>query len=230
MPYWERQAITDRTLATYAKHYDPSEVEVVLVDDGSPTEPFVDRGQYANLRVARLPEKREAKTPTLPLNIGANYASHDTILLTVPEVRHEHPVIGVLYDYLEPDTVVSAKVWCESLGKWLVHGDADPVERSGQPMLPKGAALPFCMMLTRGLFRRVGGMDEDYRDGQGYDDTDLAMRLASAGVRWVYPQATVTHSRDHKPTEWVGAGLMRNRDVFTSKWDKETRKRLGCSE
>jgi GT2 family glycosyltransferase len=77
-----------------------------------------------------------------------------------------------------------------------------------------------CLLVRRSAFCDAGGFDPIYHP-MYYEDTDLAMRWRSRGLRVVYqPRSVAVHKR------WASSGdrsgmidqLMRNRPVFLDRW------------
>jgi GT2 family glycosyltransferase len=85
--------------------------------------------------------------------------------------------------------------------------------------LPRGAHYHFMTMLHRSLWDAAGGIDEDYREGTGYDDPDFVLRLARAGAKFVLrDDLVVEHIRGGAHAKWTDDQFERNRKVFISKW------------
>lgn len=73
-------------------------------------------------------------------------------------------------------------------------------------------------MLHREFFDQVGGFDEQYRDGQGYEDNDFLWALHKHGARFAICDDLVT---DHLPcprSQWPAGGAARNKAIFERKW------------
>jgi GT2 family glycosyltransferase len=77
-----------------------------------------------------------------------------------------------------------------------------------------------CLLVRRSAFCDAGGFDPVYHPAY-YEDTDLAMRWRSTGLRVVYqPRSLAVHKR------WASSGdrsgmlsqLLRNRPIFVERW------------
>jgi GT2 family glycosyltransferase len=77
-----------------------------------------------------------------------------------------------------------------------------------------------CLLVRRSAFYDAGGFDPIYHPAY-YEDTDLAMRWRSMGMRVVYqPRSVAVHKR------WASSGdrsgmvpqLLRNRPIFVERW------------
>lgn len=215
MPYWNRQEATNKALEAYARHYSGLGVQVIVVDDGSPV-PFVSPvHEGLQIKVVRLPAKDVPKNPSLCFNEGVKAAKHDFIVLTNPEILHEKPVLGEMLRELSRHTkgYVLAAAWCPEEGRWHCKSDHKVPEN------PAGTGLHFCSMLTRELFESVGGFDEAYRDGAGYEDNDFINKLVDVGAKFVIrDDLVVVHPKTGAVTKWDPNGFIRNRALFDYKW------------
>ena len=213
MPYYSRQAVLRETLGTYRELYS-SDVEIIIVDDGSP-EPL---GTIDGAKVIRLPYKTVGLSPVIPINIGIEYAAHDLIAISLPEVRHQSPVLYSMREVCEEDTYVMSRCWCDGTSRWLSAPDVEPPEGQ-QHHKPVGVGFNFCVMFRRQLWSKIGGMSREYRNGSHFDDTDFAHKIKKSGaaLRWV--DDVVIHSRrDGARAPWVPGGWAVNHAIFASKW------------
>ena len=69
----------------------------------------------------------------------------------------------------------------------------DELETPFASILLLAGIIPSCSMIRREAFTAVGGWDEDF--GQGFEDTDLFLRLALHGPIHQIPQRLVRHRR-----------------------------------
>jgi glycosyltransferase involved in cell wall biosynthesis len=210
MPYYSRQEALDRSLRSLRVHYPALEFEIVICDDGSPVTVYA-----PGCWVVRLPRKGHALNPCVPMNRAVADARGDILVLTGPEIEHRAPVLGAMVADLGPNDYVIAACR-DTAGPWLcassVRGGED-----GRGAMPAGSGFHFCAMLHRALFERAGGFDEDYREGQAFDDNDWLFRLERAGARFrLRDDLVVWHHR--VPCAWPVGGHERNRRLFDAKW------------
>lgn len=221
MPYWNRLEATNTALAAMARAYPTMDMEVVIADDGSP-EPFVLDSEYPwPVRVIRLPEKSVAKNPCHPFNEAAKAAKGDVLVLTNPEILHDEPVLPRMLESLKAigsNGYVTAACWCPDENKWHCHSSLPTLEVHGIKH-PEGSGLHFCAMLHRSLWDAIGGFDPVYRDGAGYDDNDLVMKLGQHGAQFlIRDDLVVTHPKKGARTDWPDGAFQRNAGIFISKW------------
>lgn len=217
MAYYNRRERLEMGLASIGAAYDGLlGVEVVICDDGSSERLFVESDKF-EVHILHLPRSKPLN-PCVPINRAVRASNSDRIVLTSPEVVHKKPALLALLDMHEPDAYVAAPCYDRARG-WIAgkakHGDV-PV--------PEGAHLPFCAMLSRDLFERAGGYDEEYRNGQGFEDNDFLWRLRRAGATFKLSDVPVEHV--HQRQVW---NLPSNRGLFEKRWPQEIRCRFESS-
>jgi len=224
MPFWQRQGALDRTIISYIEHYRELELDLVVVDDGSPNRAELQPERLPrkwSARVLRLPAKTGPLNPCVPLNRGVEFARGDVIVITNPEVVHRTPVLEAMREQLEElgsSGYVLAAAWCPERGEWHCHSSCRSARDQGVPQ-PAGSGLHFCAMLRRELFDRAGGFDEDYRAGRAFEDNDWVMRLYVAGARFcLRDDLVVHHHKDGATTKWTPGQHARNRERYFEKW------------
>jgi len=221
LPYWNRAKAAHRALASLAKCYADLDVEVIVVDDGSP-EAFEPEGQYPwPLTVLRLPDKTVALNPCVPFNEGVGVARGDLIVISNVETIHEKPVLAQMRETLNelgPTGYVLAAAWCPERKEWHCHSSIAGNRASGERQA-EGSGLHFCAMLNRSLWDAVGGFDARYRNGAGYEDADFVNRLELAGAVFrIRDDLVVTHPRNGARANWPFGAHARNRDLFRKTW------------
>lgn len=183
MPYYERRESLRRTMEAFKEIYTgaPFDIEISVVDDGSIVEPLSWQWMTQWLlpfRFHSLPEHAEWLNPCVPLNAAVRQATHEIILLQHPEVTHRVDCITPMLDALETkDMTVLCPVKEERPDKgnrrWVLH-----------PSLPR--RYWFCQMMPKDLYWRVGGMDERFRPGVGFEDDALEIELNRIGAKWAW--------------------------------------------
>lgn len=201
-----------------AKHYMDLDLEIIVVDDGSP-KPFLKPTLLPlDIIVLRLPFKTQPKNPCTPFNFGVSRARGKYIALSNPEMLHNEPVLEQMLESIKDDMdYVTASAWCEETKKWHAHSTVNRHDESGG-ILPK-AQYHFMSMMTKVLWDKSGGFDEDYRNGSGYDDPDLVMRLSIAGANFIHrDDLVVEHPRKDAHAKFKREDYEINKALFYKKW------------
>jgi len=222
LPYWDRQQATARALDRLATLYAGLDLEVIVVDDGTPV-PFREPAVPLRVRTIRMAHKLEPKNPCAPFNFGVSAAEGDYIAISNPEILHRQPVLEHLLAEVRhggQKTYAIAACWAPETSRWHAHSSRTPLYADRTNILmPPGAQYHFLAVMSRALWELAGGFDEEYRDGAGYDDNDFLMRLASVGARFVMrDDLVVEHPRAGAHALWTAPMYTRNRELFLRKW------------
>jgi hypothetical protein len=220
LPYFNRPEATDAALLHHAKLYPDFDMEVVIVDDGSDEPYYAPPKMPWRVIVKRLPKKAAPKNPCMPFNIGVHLASGKHVALSNPEIIHRSSVLPEMVRSLESADYVSAACWCPDNNRWHAHSTRTPLMADKTPIeMPKGAQFHFLAVMERKTFKEIGGFDNEYRDGAGYDDNDLLMRLDQFGASFLQrDDLVVEHSRHGARAAWTPQMFARNREIFMRKW------------
>jgi hypothetical protein len=215
LPYWDRQQAANNAFELLAKHYQKTDLEIVVIDDGNVI-PFNVPDVPLNINVVTLPTKTGPKCPTTAWNAGVSAASGEIIVLSCIEILHEEPILEQMAAWVKdigPDAYVLASAYCPEEKKWHCHSSIEV------PTCPPGTGIAFCAALYKSLYIRAGGFDDEYRDGAGYEDRDFIWRLVKAGAKFVHrDELTVTHPKSGATTHWQSGGFERNSALYHRKW------------
>ena len=214
MPYWlprESHEVRD----TVRRLFDTwPDLEIALCDDGSSW--ILETHIMCGVRHVHLPYKTMALNPCVAINAAVNHSTRPVIVLTNPGTEIPAGALEQMLAELDENTYVAAACRDIDTGRWLCHSTVKGGEYGRGPM-PEGSGFHFLAMLTRSLWDKAGGFDEDYREGQGFDDNDFLWRLYRAGAKFkVLDDVVIEHKRS--TTVWPEGGLARNRALFERKW------------
>lgn len=220
MPYWRRQRALLVNVENYSRLYDDEDVEMIVVDDGSPEPAVVPAGLPIMVTVLRLPKKFAALNPCVPINKGVAVSRGEFVVLTNPEVIHRDSILDEMRLRLVdmgPKGYIAAA--CRGRKWWYCHSTLMPEPSSvGRAPCPEGAGLHFCAMLHRSLFDEIGGFTEAYREGQGYEDSDFLWKLDRAGAKFAICDDFVTDHVECPGSSWPDGGAARNKAIFNAAW------------
>jgi len=209
MPYWNRQAELDRSLAAYRRVYKHLDIEISVCDDGSPV-PVKAPGCI----VTYLPKKNIGLNPCVPFNTAVRASTGDVVVLTNPEIEHREDVFTGMLKLLEQDNDYVTAQCRDVKGMWLAGPKVD-YSKDGRAKVPKGSHFHFCAMLKRSLWEKVGGFDEAFRNGVAYDDNDILWAMEDAGARFREAPGVVWHYRTPHTRRGTAAS---NKALLHTKW------------
>ncbi len=231
MPYYHRPDQLKNTLESYWHWYHKSaeDIEIILIDDGSPTEAarkiLLESG-FPHARYVRLNRERPGN-PTVPFNIGVEMAKSPLLLLTNPENMHLGNVIDDAVENTKPDTYRCYA--CRTI-RQARFSDVmrDPITFTLFGEIPGGfyqhsrhsnRMIYFCASLLKETYLKVGGIDEQYSDGYAWEDSDFVLRMHAANINFEAvdsPEvAHQSHPRFPNPEGWA-----RNHKIFKERWNR----------
>jgi glycosyltransferase involved in cell wall biosynthesis len=216
LPYWNRQRAADIGLASIAKCYTGMNLEVIVVDDGSDIA-FEPPSLSIDVRVISLPIKREPKSPVVPWNVGVEKAKGEFIALSCVEVIHMEPVLEQLAmqaEALGEKGYALAAAWCPDTREWHCHSSRK------LEYCPPGTGLSFLGVMRKSLYQSIGGFDERYRDGAGWEDRDFINRLYLEGaVFTICDNLVINHPKADATIRWGREKFARNEELFKRRWN-----------
>ena len=226
-----------RALAALVERTDPV-FEVIAIDNASPdgTGELVQEG----VEGATVVLNDDNRGLSAALNQAAALASGRHLLLLNPDALVEQGWLPPLLERLEErrtaaaiprlleadGRVQEAGQIVDGLGQTLPVGAgsdaADPAYRFARSVEYGTGA---CLLVRRGDFDAVGGMDEDFQPAY-CEDVDLGFRLAARG-RIVYePRSTVLHRGGVSAEEGARHEMiLRNRRLLVEKWGERLAER-----
>lgn len=217
MPYWNASDALDRTVESLRRRYPVASLRpiTVICDDGSD----VPLEGAARRIVGRLPNKKGALNPCVPINLAVTMALRYTpiVVLTNPGTVFEEGMLESMRESLTtPMHYVIAACRDAQTKRWLCHSTVNGGEYGRLPM-PKGSGFHFLVMFHEQLWNEAGGFDLEYRDGQACEDNDWLWRVENAGGKFVMRDDIVVENT-RSTTAWPAGGLVRNREILERKW------------
>lgn len=214
LPYWDRQEAANKAFGLLEQCYKTVHgLEIIVVDDGNKI-PFVVPETSLNVKVVRLPEKPSPTPQSKAWNAGVKAASGEIVVLSCIEILHEKPIIQQLVSRMKSrNDYVIAAAWCPERNEWQCHSTANTEQ------VPKGYGPSFCAAIYKDFFEEVGGFDEIYHDGAGYEDKDFLWKLHKAGANFVMcDDLAVIHPKTGATIRWKEEGFKRNAEIFNKRW------------
>jgi glycosyltransferase involved in cell wall biosynthesis len=195
--YFNRKELFHRTLKSMAKSA-YKDIEVIAVDDASRKEERLEdlMEEFPFLKVVRIEaHDKWYCNSCIPFNIGISMAIGDIIVLQNPECIH----IGDVLDYFAKNSneenylTVATYSIDEQMTKELPERFARPDFMEYFHSLPQQESYlsvgwynhkiyrpvyyHFCVALSKGNMKLLGGFDERFSYGPGYEDCDFVNRI-----------------------------------------------------
>jgi GT2 family glycosyltransferase len=203
--YYNRRYLFYNTLKSIEKSSLKDEVEIIVVDDASvkmeQIDDFKDKFNL-NLKIIKIDKKDKWWiNPCIPFNIGFKEASGDVIILQNPECLHNGDIIKTVKDNIQKNVYLNFA--CYSVDEKvtskinnLTYNDKyfENVNNILQPITNRGIVrdgecawynhpthrnlnLHFCSAIMKEDLNDLGGFDERYAHGIGWDDNEFIHRI-----------------------------------------------------
>ncbi len=193
MAYYNRKKLLINTLKSIEKfNHDKNNLEIIIVDDASLEEERLESIQNnfkLNLKIIRIdPKNKKHLNSCIPFNIGFKEATGDIIIIQNPECYHFSDIVS-FSKLLEENNYTAFS--CYSLTK----ENNKLLESGGQiNLFPRAASFDgddgfychqiyrpkpyhFCSSIYKKDLDELGGFDERYAFGVGYDDDEFLHRI-----------------------------------------------------
>jgi len=235
IPVFGQHLLTFTCLKSIAATCATHDIEVIVIDDCSPTAAATELAKIDGLQFIRN-EKNLGFLRTC--NRGVDIARgeyvvilNNDIILTdgwlsaMANVFVQHKNVGMVgAKLIYPDGVLQEAggiVWRDG-SAWNVGRDDDANKPEYNYLREVDYCSGACLMLRREFWYTLGGFDERYAPAY-YEDTDLAFRVREAGQRVIYqPRAVVVHFEGRSSGTDVTQGVKRhqvsNQATFAKRW------------
>ncbi len=230
IPYHNCKKLTDECLRSLAENSDGVAHEIILVDDASTEQPDLD--SLPNRALIRVLRNETRKSYSENNNAAANVArgeflvllNNDTLVtpgwlraLVEAARREEH--LGVLGNkHLYPDTKLlqhCGMAFDEKGFAYHLSPGTDPNAPAVNCRREFQCVTFACVLIPAKIFRELGGLDTDYKNG--FEDVDFCLRARAAAYRVVYnPGSVIFHYGQQTPGRQVNDDT--NWQTFQKRW------------
>lgn len=231
--YYNRKKLFTRTLKSMLPYYGKIDFEVIVVDDGSDEAERLEDLQtdYPFLRVIRLEKQNKwYKNPCIPFNFGFEAVKGDKIIIQNPECYHFGAILAYVDAHLKENEYLS--FGCFSMDKLNTDDDAlffdekniaKLIENNNRSFTTDGdlgwynhskfrpEAFHFCAAIMSTDLFDLGGFDERYAKGVGYDDDELIWRIKNKKMQIKFIDDQIVLHQNHyvAPDDLVEANKRR---------------------
>jgi GT2 family glycosyltransferase len=236
MPYYDRPGQLFNTLISYGTFYfDRKDVQLVIVED---IKNYRDKQKHnallevlkhapENMRLTLLLDDSESFNPARKFNMGvADLVNCEYIVITNPECMHLTDVLAGFDDEFEKNKDAYVICGCQSaksndeyttsldtftydMHKWYQHSEHN------------NRRLHFCTAIRRFNYMTIGGFDERFCEGLGYDDDDFRDTVTHAGFAPVLRDDLLVlhcyHARTHQRLPDYRKLVERNKTLYSEK-------------
>lgn len=238
MTYFNRKQqllMTLKSIALYA-----SDIEVIIVDDASRerVEDVVKQFSYPIKLIRIEPQEKWWVNPCMAFNRGFKEAKGDKVIIQNAECVHAGNVIRHVRDNLTDSTYLSYGCYSVAQQTYRKMMRISDVSRSISSILPlknvtragqldgwynhtlyRPFAYHFTSAITQKKLTQLGGFDERYASGLGYDDNDFLWRVKHLPLEVSIVDNPYTIHLFHNSGSVVipGSQFQKNREIYHSR-------------
>jgi GT2 family glycosyltransferase/glycosyltransferase involved in cell wall biosynthesis len=236
IPVYEQHLYTFNCLKSLGEQTDLSDVEVIVVDDASPSAAAQALACVQGVRIVRNPQNLGFIGSC---HHGADLARGDILVMLnndtqvtsgwlqalqwVFDARADAGLVGAKLVYPNGTLQEAGGILWQDGSAWNWGRGDDPDRPIYNYLREADYCSGACLAIRRRDWLALGGFDRAYTPAY-YEDTDLAFRVRAAGQRVYYqPQCTVVHyegiSSGTDETQGVKRHQVINREVFFKRWE-----------
>lgn len=231
MPYYQRSQQLRSTLMSFLKYYkNRTDYEVIIVNDvknaaDSKEETklleVVDEFQQQIPIVITEYGTMEAWNPAPAFSVGVDAAAGNYLILTNPECVHRADILAGLDQEFARFPGAYVVCGCFSIEQEKINPDeAIPDGYWYQHSQHRNIEVHFCSALLKDIYFQVGGFDQCYAAGMGFDDDDFRNRLKKAKVPFIHRDDLLTvhlMHRNNMPHNYLELHAI-NKSYYLSVW------------
>jgi hypothetical protein len=221
LPYYRRPELKDTLQSFDYKYTGREDFEVIIIEDSKNASDDQQHTTLMNiinefkerLTVRHYIDDFVSFNPAHKYNLGFTKSSGQYIVLSSPEVIHESDILDGFDTAFCKDNKSYIVCSCKAVedGKFLMWY---------QNSIHRNVLFHFCSAMSRENFIKIGGFDESYCKGIGFEDEDLVARIIGNGIKIIPRDDLITihveHSREYidKHRELVEV----NRSLYLSRY------------
>lgn len=228
MAYHNRKELLLNTLRSIS----PDDIEIIIVDDASDDNQRIDDIPNIfehDIRIIRVDAKDKWwVNPCIPYNIGFNEAKGDIILIQNPECYHNGNILKYVSENVKNDVYLNFA--CYSLSAVMTEHIDDAWKLVNMNVLrDRGCAwynhsiykphmLHFCSAIMKTDLDRLGGFDEKYATGLGFDDNDFLLRIQRSNMEVKIIDKPFVYHQYHRPTDYASRWNLyeKNKEIYNN--------------
>lgn len=169
------------------------DIEIIIIDDGSTDGEDINCFKNDQIKIITMKNKTWIN-PCIPFNVGFKEAKGDVIIFQCAECIHIGNIVGNVLSNISENTYLNYSTLSidKTLTQRIFNGEDtynvvsphlnDYINANGgtgwynHPKY-RPEMLHFCSAIMKKDLYKLGGFDERYSDGLGYDDYDLIHRI-----------------------------------------------------
>lgn len=208
MTFWNRKRQLSNTLRSIAQY--GNDVNIIIVDDCSTDGEDITCFETDKIKVVTLTDKTWVN-PCIPFNIGFSLVNTDIVIIQNAECIHIGDIVGhalancrngqyLSYSAFSADKDVSARFDSTDDFRKVIEPYLHATREADwggngwyNHSVYRPKAYHFCAAITREDLYSLGGFDERFAKGSGFDDDEFITRIRRKGmiIHYIYPPFVV---------------------------------------
>lgn len=235
MAYYNRKSLLLNTL----KSISDKNVEIIVVDDASDDNHRLD--DVKGIKLIRVDkDTKKWINPCIPFNMGFKQAIGDVVIIQNPECIHFGNIVQYVKDNIREGLYLNFACYSIDEFKTKQIKNAKSIGRVISPLVKRGVVrdgetawynhsiyrphkLHFCSAIMKSDLDKLGGFDERFSLGIGYDDNEFLYRLEKNLVVDIIDRPFVIHQY-HGVTDYSNRDLVLRNKILYEKLKKNNQK------
>lgn len=196
IPYYNRKELLENVLKSINMAGD---IEIIIVDDGSNEENRIDP---PGCKIIRLERAKKWRGACIAYNTGFREATGDVIMINSSECVHVGDVTGFVFSEFRDNDYFAFAAYMMNMDENL----SKPKFNNFWGVSSKiGNFIPYCGVISKRNMELLGGYDERFANGIGFDDYDFTHRVNNLKLNMKCIDKPYVVHQWHKPTEYTNS-------------------------
>jgi len=235
MAYYNRKSLLLNTL----KSISDKNIEIIVVDDASDDNHRLD--DVKGIKLIRVDkDTKKWINPCIPFNMGFKQVTGDVVIIQNPECIHFGNIVQYVKDNIREGLYLNFACYSIDEFKTKQINKGKSIGSVISPLIKRGVVrdgetawynhsiyrphkLHFCSAIMKSDLDKLGGFDERFSLGIGYDDNEFLYRLEKNLVVDIIDRPFVIHQY-HGVTDYSNRDLVLRNKILYEKLKKNNQK------